>query len=110
MLAVIDEANVALQSSFESFKATTKEIKNSGRPLLSPLYEVLLRGTKSVFAETNKSFGNVLCTEVSQMAEEGSPLSFDHFTSLIDASQMGSLASKYFGLNRNMEDASILKG
>jgi len=109
MLVVIDEANVALQSSFGSFKATTKEDKNSGRPLLSPLYEVL-RGTKSVFAGTNMSFGNVLSTVVSQMAEEGSPPPFNHFTSLIDASQMGSLASKCFGLNRNMEDASILKG
>ena len=109
MLVVIDEANVALQSSFGSFKGTTKENKNSGRPLLSPLYEVL-RGTKSVFAGTNMSFGNVLSTVVSQMAEEGSPPPFNHFTSLISASQMGSLASKYFGLNRNMEDASILKG
>jgi hypothetical protein len=49
MLVVIDEANVALQSSFGSFKSATKENKNSGRPLLSPLYAVL-RGTKSVFA------------------------------------------------------------
>lgn len=110
MLVVIDEASVALHLNFGTFKGTTQGKKNSDQPLLSQLYEVL-KYTNSVLAGTNMSFGGVLSSAVSQLAEPNRSPPFNWFTSLTETSQMKSIASNYFGVGGgDMEDASILKG